>query len=189
MRNAKLILLGATAALAACGGNAPAVQNGAASGAPVNNAVAPPATGTAIAVLTTADGQPAGTARVTQADGALRVSVEAQALPPGEHGVHIHMTGKCDAPEFTSAGGHWNPDSKHHGLDNPEGQHAGDMPNLTIGADGKGTLDYELKGGTLAGLFDDDGSAFVVHAGQDDQKSDPAGNSGARIACGVFRTG
>jgi len=190
MRNMTFILLAATtASLAACGDTSPAPQNNAA--APGNDmaAMAPAPAGIAIASLQTADGQPAGTARVTQQEGALHISLEAQNLPAGEHGVHIHMTGKCDAPAFTTAGGHWNPTDAHHGLENPEGQHAGDMPNLTVGADGKGMLEYTLKGGTIAGLFDDDGAAFVVHADKDDQKTDPSGNSGDRIACGVFRTG
>ena len=88
--------------------------------------------------------------------------------------------------KFESAGGHWNPGSTQHGLENPKGAHAGDMPNLTAADDGTGSLTFTLKGGTMAQLLDADGSAFVVHAGQDDQKTDPSGNSGDRIACGVF---
>jgi len=192
MRDATLILLAATFGLAACGDQSPLPQNNATTpGSLPNNAgggmMAP--MGVAVASLQTADGKPAGTVRVTEENGTLRVSVEAQGLPPGEHGVHIHMTGKCDAPTFETAGSHWNPGNKKHGLENPEGQHAGDMPNLTVGQDGRGTLNYALKGGTIASLFDEDGAAFVVHALRDDQKTDPSGASGGRIACGVFRTG
>ena len=93
---------------------------------------------------------------------------------------------RCDAPRFESAGGHWNPADKEHGLENPKGQHAGDMPNLTIDADGRGTLSYSLKGATIEGIRDADGSALVVHKLPDDQKTDPSGNSGDRLACGVF---
>ncbi len=138
------------------------------------------------AILQTAQGAPAGTARVVPTDGALRISLQAEGLPAGEHGVHIHMTGRCDAPDFESAGSHWNPTDAHHGLENPQGQHAGDMPNLMIDQNGRGTLDYTLKGGDLTGLLDADGAAIIVHATADDQKTDPSGNSGGRIACGVF---
>lgn len=143
----------------------------------------------ATATLRTAGGVAAGTAKVSELGGALNVQINAEGLTPGDHGVHIHMTGKCEGPKFESAGGHWNPTSMKHGLDNPQGQHPGDMPNLVAGADGKGTLIYSLKGGTLAQLLDTDGAAFVIHAGKDDQKTDPAGASGDRVACGVFNAG
>ena len=94
-----------------------------------------------------------------------------------------------EPPKFASAGGHWNPAARQHGLDNPQGHHAGDMPNLTVAADGTGKLQYTLAGATLAGLLDADDSAFVVHAMRDDQKTDPSGMSGDRIACGVFKAG
>ena len=141
----------------------------------------------AVAMLETAEGAAAGTATVTEADGALRISMALLGLPSSPHGVHVHMTGTCDAPDFTSAGGHWNPADTQHGLENPQGQHAGDMPNLDVGEDGRGTLEYTLEGATLDGLLDGDGSALVVHEGPDDQKTDPSGDSGSRIACGVFR--
>ncbi|MCM8731338.1 superoxide dismutase family protein [Hephaestia sp. GCM10023244] len=144
--------------------------------------------GTAIALLKTADGKDAGTATVTAADGALNLTFNAVGLPAGAHGVHIHTTGKCDAPKFETAGGHWNPADSHHGVNNPASPkpHLGDLPNMDIAADGTGTLSATIPGATLAGLLDSDGAAFVVHADADDLKSDPAGNSGARIACGVF---
>jgi len=145
------------------------------------------ATQSAVAMLQTADGKPAGRATATAADGGVAVSLAVEGLPAGKHGAHVHTTGKCDAPKFETAGGHWNPTQAKHGLEDPAGQHAGDMPNLVVGEDGRGTLSYQLKGATFAGLLDGDGSAIVIHAGADDQKTDPSGDSGARIACGVFK--
>jgi superoxide dismutase, Cu-Zn family len=138
-------------------------------------------------------GAPVGTARLTgDEDGTIRLELHAQRLPPGTHGVHFHAVGSCqrgDSAAFYSAGGHHNPLSRKHGLENPEGPHAGDLPNLTVDASGVGHLDTQTARATLragpATLFDADGSALVVHAAEDDQKTDPSGNSGARIACGV----
>jgi len=141
----------------------------------------------AVADLRTADGAAAGQATAASRNGGVMLTLQVEGLPPGPHGVHVHMTGKCDAPKFESAGGHWNPANAHHGLEAPAGQHAGDMPNLVVEKNGRGTLTYELKGATFAGLMDADGSAMVVHASADDQKTDPSGNSGDRIACGIFK--
>lgn len=143
----------------------------------------------ATANLRTVEGAAAGTAAVTAAENGIRVSLQVQGLPSGQHGAHVHMMGKCETPSFESAGEHWNPGSRQHGMENPQGPHAGDMPNLTIGDDGRGTLEHTLLGGTMEGLLDDDGSAMVIHTAADDQKTDPSGNSGARIACGVFSAG
>lgn len=143
----------------------------------------------ATAQLKRADGSAAGSAVATVTNGGLSVKVTVTGISPGPHGVHVHMTGKCDAPGFTTAGGHWNPGASQHGLENPQGAHAGDMPNLIVRPDGTGTLTYQLGSGTMDGLLDADGAAFVVHAGPDDQKTDPSGNSGDRIACGVFAAG
>jgi superoxide dismutase, Cu-Zn family len=175
--------------LAACSEERTAAPAEATTAAPEAAAPAAEAAGPrAVATLQTAAGAPAGTATATTAvEGeAISLALNLEGLPPGVHGVHVHMTGKCEAPTFESAGSHWNPGNKQHGLDNAQGQHAGDMPNVTIGADGRGTLTYLLKGATFDGLLDGDGSAMVVHAGADDQKTDPSGNSGDRIACGVF---
>ncbi len=174
--------------LAACGdrADAPTVAEAStpASAAPVTMP------DSAVAALSSAGGAAAGTATATAtADGGVMIAVRGQGLPVGEHGIHVHMTGRCDGPAFDSAGGHWNPTAAQHGLDNPLGQHAGDMPNMTVAADGAGSLDYMLKDATVQGLLDADGSAFIVHASPDDQKTDPSGASGSRIACGVFAAG
>jgi Cu-Zn family superoxide dismutase len=110
-----------------------------------------------------------------------------QRLPVGPHAVHIHTTGKCDGPGFESAGPHWNPESKQHGTENPQGPHKGDLPNMTVAVNGTGSIMYTVPNATLAGLLDADGAAFMVHADADDNVSDPAGNAGGRIACGVIK--
>jgi Cu-Zn family superoxide dismutase len=147
----------------------------------------------AMASLLAADGTPRGSVMVHETKAGLEVSVKAVGVAPGVHAVHIHTTGVCTAPDFTSAGGHWNPTGKHHGSENPQGMHMGDMPNMTVGADGKGSLKYTIAGGKLTDgatpLLDADGAAAVIHAGPDDLKSDPAGNAGGRVACGVLSTG
>jgi superoxide dismutase, Cu-Zn family len=145
---------------------------------------------TAAAEVKDAKGAVIGTATLTEVPGGIRVLLEARGLPPGPKGVHIHEVGRCEPPAFTSAGGHFNPGGKKHGLENPEGPHAGDLPNITVGPDGAGRLesmnDRVTLGGGPTSLLDADGSALVIHAGPDDFKTDPAGNSGVRIACGVI---
>jgi Cu-Zn family superoxide dismutase len=142
------------------------------------------------ASLTDAQGKDVGTATFTPAKGGVRVQVQLANLPPGKHGIHVHAVGKCDPPDFKSAGGHFNPAGKKHGLHSKEGAHAGDLPNLTVGKDGKAKATFTAKGATLGdgegSLFGPDGTALVVHADPDDEKTDPAGSSGARIACGVI---
>lgn len=141
---------------------------------------------TATAQIRTADGTEVGTATASEIDGALRVTVNGVGMPPGERGFHIHQVGACDGPDFQTAGGHWNPTNAQHGTQNPAGPHAGDMPNLNVAADGTATATFTLPAGSFAGLMDGDGSAIVVHDGPDDMRTDPAGDSGARIACGTF---
>jgi Cu-Zn family superoxide dismutase len=149
----------------------------------------------ATAELHTADGKLVGTATFTEVAGGIRVVLEIRGMPPGTKAVHVHEVGKCDPSDFASAGNHLNPDGKQHGLLNPAGPHAGDLPNISIGPDGTGRLEtmnerLALRAG--AALLDGDGSALVVHAAADDFTTDPAGGSGARIACGVIvrsRTG
>ena len=140
----------------------------------------------ATAMLAAADGGSRGRATFAEAGGALVVRVAAEGLPAGAHGIHIHTTGRCDAPDFASAGPHWNPTSRQHGRDNPQGAHHGDLPNLNVGEDGRAALEFTVPEAQLAGLFDADGAALVVHASADDGRTDPSGNSGGRIACGVI---
>lgn len=140
----------------------------------------------ASATLRAADGSPRGAATLSPTGGGFLLHVEANGLPSGEHGIHLHAVGRCDGPDFQTAGGHWNPTSRQHGRDNPQGAHQGDLPNIVIGADGRGTLDATISGATLNGLLDADGAALVVHANPDDYRTDPSGNSGGRIACGVI---
>lgn len=140
------------------------------------------------ATLQTADGSPAGTATLTtHDDGAVMIQVRAQNLSPGPHGMHLHMTGRCEGPAFESAGDHWNPTNTQHGLDNPAGPHGGDMPNLMVGNDGTARAEHTLPAGSFQSLMDADGAALIIHAGEDDQTTDPSGDSGDPIACGAFQ--
>ena len=144
------------------------------------------------ATLRFADGRPAGTATLLNDARSLRITVTAVGMSPGAHGFHIHTTGKCEAPGFTSAGGHLNPDNRKHGSLATGGAHLGDLPNLVIGADGTGRTTEAVGGGAgaLAAIFDADGAAVIIHANADDYRTDPTGNAGDRVACGVLgRTG
>lgn len=143
---------------------------------------------TAHAMLKDAKGKEVGTVTLTQLPNGVLVHAVLTGLPPGGHGFHIHAAGKCEPP-FTTAGGHFNPTGAHHGMMNA-GFHAGDLPNVYIGEDGKVTADafntFVTLGTGANSLFGPSGSSIVLHAGPDDYKSDPAGNSGDRIACGVI---
>lgn len=158
-----------------------------------DSASAAPAAPMAMAKLMAGDGAGRGEATVTQGPDGLHVVVKALGLAPGPHAVHVHMTGVCTAPDFTSAGGHWNPAGRQHGMENPMGHHMGDMPNMMVGTDGTGEMDYIIASGTIRDgatpLLDSDGAAVVIHAKADDNKSDPAGNAGGRVACGVLMAG
>ncbi len=136
------------------------------------------------------DGKDVGAATLIQTGDGVRVAVTAYRLPPGTHGLHIHAVGQCQPPDFASAGGHFNPAGKQHGRLNPAGPHAGDLPNLVVAASGEGGIDITTKAVTLepgpASLLGEKGASIVIHAAADDEKTDPAGNSGARIACGVI---
>lgn len=145
----------------------------------------------AVGALATGTGAPAGTATITvPARGHPVLRVRVSGLPAGIHGVHLHAIGKCEAPAFASAGGHMNPAGHQHGKDNPAGSHLGDLPNITVDARGNGELVQTLgvdASALTAQLFDADGAALVVHADADDYRTDPSGNSGARIACAVLK--
>ena len=146
----------------------------------------------ATANLVDTTGRSVGTLTLREASGgSLRIDGQMRGLPAGAHGIHFHAVGRCDAAgAFASAGAHFNPAARKHGLESAEGPHAGDLPNLAIGTDGTGNFRTNTTRVTLgsdaASLLDADGSAVVVHAAQDDQRTDPSGNSGARIACGVI---
>ena len=147
-----------------------------------------------VALIYNASGVPIGTAQLwQQSSGIVNVDITSLALPPGTHGIHFHDVGVCDggSTAFSTAGGHYNPLGREHGLENPRGPHAGDAPNIVTPASGVGKVAFSTSRVTLTPgaltLFDANGSSIVVHAGADDQMSQPAGNSGARIACGVIR--
>jgi superoxide dismutase, Cu-Zn family len=136
-------------------------------------------------------GQKIGTATLVETSAGVRIDVNVSQLPPGAHGMHVHTVGKCEAPAFASAGGHLNPDAKKHGKDNPDGPHAGDLPNIEVGPDGTAKTSFVDARVTLGdgpnSLFHEGGTALVIHEKSDDYKTDPSGNSGARIACGVIQ--
>jgi Cu-Zn family superoxide dismutase len=137
-----------------------------------------------------ASGQKIGTATLVERAGAVELQVEVTGLEAGAHGIHFHQVGLCETPGFTSAGSHFNPLGKQHGLESPNGAHAGDLPNLEADASGKAsykvTTERVVLGEGQLSLFDADGTALIIHARVDDQVTDPTGNSGDRVACGVL---
>jgi len=142
------------------------------------------------AQISDGQGKPLGTAALAETPQGVLIQLRLKNVPAGSHGLHIHQTGRCDPPKFESAGGHYNPTDAQHGLQNPQGAHAGDLPNVFVQQDGMLDLDVVAAEVTLdAGpnsLFKDGGTALVMHAGPDDYESDPAGHSGDRIGCGVI---
>jgi Cu-Zn family superoxide dismutase len=140
-----------------------------------------------------AAGDRVGLATVSDSGGILRLGVSAAQLEPGPHGLHFHARGTCTPPDFSSAGPHFNPDSRKHGRLNPEGPHLGDLPNLIAGQDGSAdtsfTIPSDLAGAGPRSLLQPGGTAIVIHAGPDDERTDPSGNSGDRVACAVVEPG
>lgn len=151
---------------------------------------ATPSTIKATAVVRSAAGRELGTVLIADDVSGWSFTGTLRGLPPGTHGIHIHSTGQCVAPTFETAGAHWNPSTRQHGAKNPAGPHQGDLSNITVGADSSVLLSFRVSSGTLRGasaMMDADGASLVIHATADDELTDPAGNSGARIACGVIQ--
>jgi Cu-Zn family superoxide dismutase len=151
-------------------------------------------TGGAPMALVNSAGQAIGSVRAWQTAGGVTLRLDATGLPHGIHGIHVHSVGRCDPPDFASAGPHWNPLGRKHGLDNPAGPHAGDLRNVEVAANGVLGVTVTIPGASLTApagapgaLIDADGASLVIHAAADDYSTDPSGNSGARIACAVLR--
>jgi Cu-Zn family superoxide dismutase len=130
-----------------------------------------------------------GTATFTEENGKVTLKLDVAGATPGQHGAHIHQVGDCGADDASSAGGHWNPEGHNHGAPTAEDSHLGDLGNITVGQDGRGSLtismaDWKLGDGSTTDVV---GKAVVIHASPDDLTSQPAGNSGARVACGVIQ--
>jgi superoxide dismutase, Cu-Zn family len=143
----------------------------------------------AIAQLKDKDGADRGRVDLFREGAGLRLEIVARGFLPGTYGMHIHSVGRCDAPDFMSAGAHWNPTGAQHGRDNPMGAHRGDLPNLVVEPGLIGRVTVTIADGKLSGeggLLDADGGSFIIHAAADDLKTDPTGNSGGRVVCGAF---
>ncbi|MEQ7049666.1 superoxide dismutase family protein [Paenibacillus alvei] len=137
-------------------------------------------------------GDSIGTAQLTQVGNKVQMAIDVQGLSPGKHGIHFHAVGRCDTPDFKTAEAHLNPTHKEHGFENPKGYHSGDLPNLEVGEDGKAQATFTTEMVTLEkdkpnSLLKSGGTALIIHAQPDDYKTDPSGNSGDRIACGVIQ--
>lgn len=174
----RILLVAAVAGGAAC-----SAEKGAPNADTMPPAVDAPVP-TARAMMQDATGKELGELLISEDAGRVSVRGTLHSLPPGEHGIHLHMAARCEPP-FASAGDHWNPSERKHGLENPDGPHFGDLPNLTVENDSSATFNFTTTDGTVAALLDFDGASLIVHADRDDLRTDPSGNSGDRIACGV----
>lgn len=187
------IVLGSALMMAACGGAAD--EGNEKEKEPVNGTDDPvveeeaTAEPEVMAPVINVDGEEIGSVTLTQGPSGVAMDIDVSGLEPGEHGMHFHETGVCTAPDFKeSAGGHFNPTDKKHGLENPEGHHAGDLENLVVDEDGKAKVTVTtdavtLESGKENSLVDEDGTALVIHEGADDNITDPAGDSGTPFAC------
>lgn len=186
-----MLAAAACVALTACRQDAGAPDNAetnATGSGPISEAPAVP--------LVDGAGKIIGEVRGGDSDEGAVFEVVARELPPGVHGMHLHSVGRCEGPKFESAGPHWNPTNAQHGTDNPRGPHFGDLPNITVGPDGtfRGTVtivnsyldETRMRRGPAQPILDADGSALVIHAAPDDNRTDPSGNSGDRIACAAL---
>ena len=186
------LALACASLLAACGGGDTAADTAGArdttlAAAPAGDTAAGATAGGVTATMRDSAGRELGSVTLTETAQGIAIAGTLRGLPPGEHGFHLHTTGQC-TPTFEAAGGHWNPTGTQHGSANPRGPHLGDMPNVTVGADSSVTIQTTTPGGTLRGtnaLLDADGAAVMVHATADDNRTDPSGAAGGRIACGA----
>jgi Cu-Zn family superoxide dismutase len=184
----RIFRYGISLCLAACGSARDDADAGRADSAHATTTAPADSTTDARALVRDGAGRDLGALTVRGEDAGIAIFGTLTGLPPGTHGFHVHEAGRCEAP-FESAGGHWNPTSRQHGRENPDGPHLGDLPNLLVPEDGTVVLQVMIAAGTLRGangLLDQDGAAVVIHAGPDDDRTDPSGNSGGRIACGVI---
>lgn len=187
MRFGKYLLVTAAVLLSACGA---ADDQSATAPSSTDTETAGAAQRFATADLIDTTGKSVGSATITATGDSHMLQLNVSGIEAGEHGMHLHAVGSCDTPDFTSAGSHLNPHDKQHGRDNPQGSHLGDLPNITAGADGNATISAPLNAPRAEleqYIFDTDGTAIVVHATADDYRTDPTGNSGGRIACGVLK--
>jgi superoxide dismutase, Cu-Zn family len=145
---------------------------------------------TARAAIVNSDRATVGNAFLRETPNGVLLQVDLRNVPPGVHAFHVHQTGTCDAPDFASAGGHWAPAGRNHGILSEQGPHAGDLPNLHVGAEGKLSVEVFLKQTRISSgphpILDRDGAALVLHEGRDDYRTDPAGDAGDRLGCGVI---
>ena len=183
-------LLAWSLGLAACGdaGRRDAGRDGDRPAGAQDSPAAAPAANNVTARMRDPAGRDLGTLTLTEGGQGISITGRLSGLPPGEHAIHLHAVGGCNPPKFESAGDHWNPTNRQHGTENPRGPHLGDLPNITVAQDSSVTVQATTSGGTLRGtngLLGGDGAAVVVHARRDDYRTQPSGNSGDRIACGV----